>query len=166
MASLRVASDENKSTPEDLFGQFMSDLNGHLLVTNRFDGSDRRSATTVEMDQGNVRGAVAGRVVMGTEDERPRVYVAIREVTKWCAKNGVQYTKFKRDLMAEHLIRTGTPGCNKTSGAIRMNIGKGVVAHEHLGRVNCLEFDAKAAKKHLASPNPVVSLKPEMEAVA
>jgi hypothetical protein len=130
----------------------MADLNGRLLVTKRLDGSDRRSATTVEVDQAGVRGTVAGRVVLGDGDERPRVYVNIREVTQWCAKNGVQYTKFKRDLMALGLVRLGTPGCNKSSGAVRINVGKGVVGHEHIGRMNCLEFDAQATRNALAAP--------------
>lgn len=164
VAKLRSVSEENKSTPEDLFAHMMSDMNGQMLVTNRFDGSDRRSATTVEMDQANVRGTVVGRVVCGTEDERPRVYLAIRAVTQWCAKNGVQYSKFKRDLMALHLIRLGTPGCNPTSGAVRVRIGKGVAAHEHLGQVHCLEFDATEARKHLSAPAPVVTL--QMETIA
>lgn len=159
VAKLRAISTENNSTPEDLFAHLMSDMNGKLLVTNRFDGSDLRSANTAEMDQANVRGVIEGRVVNGTEDERSRVYIAIRAVTAWCAKNGVQYTKFKRELMGRNLIRLGTPGCNKTSGCVRVRIGKGVVAQEHLGQVNCLEFDAKEAGKHLQQPAPVVQIK-------
>ena len=160
---MRAISEENQNTPEDLFATLMADMNGHLLVTKRLDGSDRRSATTAEVDQAQVRGVVAGRVVLGDGDERPRVYISIREVTQWCAKNGVQYTKFKRDLMALNLIRLGTPGCNKSSGCVRVNIGKGVVGHEHLGRMNCLEFDVQGAKH--AVPAPVVPIKETAEAV-
>jgi hypothetical protein len=83
IAKLRGTSEENKSTPDDLFAHLMSDMNGKLLVTNRYDGSDRRSATTVEMDQAQIRGVVEGRVIIGTEDERPRVYVSLRAVIAW-----------------------------------------------------------------------------------
>ena len=160
VARLRSTSEENQSTPEDLFSHLMADMNGKLLITNRFDGSDRRSATTVEMDQGGVRGTVEGRVIRGNEDERSRVYVAIKAVTTWCAKNGVHYTKFKRDLMALNLIRLGTPGCNTSSGCVRVNVGKGVSGFEHLGRMNCLEFDAVEAQKHISLQAPVVEFKP------
>lgn len=163
VAKLRTVTDENKSTPEDLFANLMADMNGRLLITKRFEGSDRRSATTVEVDQAQVRGAVAGRIVIGDGDERPRVYVSVREITQWCSKNGVQYTKFKRDLMALHLIRLGTPGCNKTSGVVRVSIGKGVAGHEHLGQMRCIEFDAQAIKH--AVPAPVVPIKDTAEAV-
>ena len=165
VAKLRSVSEENTSTPEDLFAHMMSDMNGKLLVTNKFDTADKRSGTTVEMDQAGVRGTVEGRVISGTAEERARVYISIRAVTQWCSKNGVQYSKFKRDMMALNLLRLGTPGVNKTSGCVRVNIGKGVAAHEHLGRVNCLEFDAKAAAKHLHSPAPVTEIR-EAEAVA
>lgn len=165
ISKLRSTTEENKSTPEDLFAHLMSDLNGHLLITNRFDGSDRRSSTTIEMDQACVRGTIHGRVILGNAEERPRVYVATRAVTEWCKKNGVQYAKLKRDLMALNLIRLGTPGCNPTSGTVRIRLGKGVAQHEHLGQVPCLEFDAGAAQKHLQQPAPVVDL-PVAESVA
>ena len=166
IARMRTISEEDTSTPEDLFANMMADMNGKLLVTTKYDTSDSRAQTTKEVDRGGVRGVVEGRVVTGVTGDRARVYVSIRAVMLWCAKHGVQYTKFKRDLMALNVIRTNSPGCNKSSGCVRLYIGKGVQDYEHLGRVNCLEFDYKASAAHFGTPATVTPIRETAEEAA
>jgi hypothetical protein len=153
VASMRTTTEEYKDTPEDHFSSMMADFVGKIIVTKHFESLDKRDPLATEYPLVPVnRNPVCGRLSLGDTKERAKLYISTKAVTQWCTENGIQYTKLRRGFMKEGLIRLGTNGVNKSTGVLRVAIGKGVVGFTQLGSPTCFEMDAERAA-HVLTEN-------------
>jgi hypothetical protein len=157
VSNLRATAKECQKTPEDMFATMMADMAGKIIVTKNFVKSDGR--ITAEFPMGTLRNPICGRYATGDEKERAQLYVTIHAVRQWCSENGIQYTALRRDFLRHGLIRTGYPGVNKDTGAVRIAISKGVQGVPHLANPFCLELDATRAAEAINLPTIVYSAK-------
>lgn len=145
MTRMRDTSRNLNVTAMDHFLAMLSDMHGRLIVTKGFDTLDARSGK-VEASIVDLRGSGAdGRMITGKDGERPRLYITVRAFDKWCNEHDLQSTKIKRDLLRDNILRTGTPGCNLKTGAVRVTIGRGIPGVA-FGSPWCYEFDYEAAR--------------------
>lgn len=152
---LRGAVKECQNTPEDQFANMMSDMVGKIIVTKSFQKADGR--TTAEFPMSPVRNPICGRYATGDEKEKAQLYVTVSAVRAWCAEQGVQYHTLRREFLRVGLIKTGLPGTNKDTGAVRISISKGVQGVPHLASPYCLELDATRAADLIKLPTIVYS---------
>jgi hypothetical protein len=160
IARMRVRIADTRNDPQDLLALMLADMNGQLLITNRYRGCDSRTANRIEHDQGGVRGSVVGRVVRG-DGEPARVFVSVRAANDWCTKNRINAARFKNDLMlAGRLVPTALEHRDiDPPGVVRVSLGRGVQGFEHIGQVRCL--DIRADSRTLASvPPPEMGTEP------
>jgi hypothetical protein len=141
---------------EDRFSKFLADLHGQILVTKHFDLLDSKRGNT-EMPMVPIRGPIGARLVLGSEQERGKLFIAVKALDEWCTKNGTTASQFKRQLSASGLLR---PGGEQGKGFDKkISISKGVPAHP-LGQCRCLEFDYNSAQGYIEEhvPNNVVPI--------
>lgn len=161
---LRQVVHEQNNSPEDVYSAMMADFNGRIIVTKHFDKLDKRS-NTIETPLVPVnRNPISGRYVLGDEKERPKLYVTTAAISQWCKENGVQYARLRREWEHAGILRFGTPGCNRKTGAVKVAIGKGVVGMEQLRNPRCWELNAElGSARRLNTPADVVNIKPPDE---
>jgi hypothetical protein len=140
---------------EDRLSRFLADLHGQILVTKHFDLLDSKKGNT-EMPMIPIRGPIAARLVLGSDQERGKLYVTVKALDEWCTKTNTAPTQFKRQLAASGLLRAG--GDQGRGYDKKISIGKGVPAHP-LGQCRCMELDYNSAQgyleEHLPSGNVV-----------
>ena len=167
VAKLRQNVVEMKNTPQDHFASFMADVADKLLITKKFQKLDSRNDDKVEplLNDRPLRNPICGRLVIGDEKERPKLYVTVQSVRDWCADKGIQYSRLRREWMDEGLLRLGTPGTNRATGGTRVRIGRGILGYQQLGSPWCLELDYFAAAGTISTPEStetqVVTLRAE-----
>lgn len=149
VAKLRGAVEETRCTPQDHYARLMTDLTGQLLVTRNFDSLDGRTGKTESHKGPNLRGPVAGRYVIGDDKERSKLYVTVAAVQAWCFEHGVAYNALRRDFIREKIIRFGTTGVNRETGAVKVAIGRGVDGYNHLRNPWCVELNVSMAERIL-----------------
>ena len=153
VARLRNAVSEYRDTAEDHFAAMMSTMVGRLIVTKTFETLDMRHG------QGELsilpvnRSPVSGRMVLGTDKERSKLYITTKAVAQWCQEAGVSYTAFRRDALKEGIIRLGTPKVNRETGTVKVSIGRGVPGYQNMGNPTCFEFDADRAAAVIPMPD-------------
>jgi hypothetical protein len=143
---------------EDRFSRFLADLHGQILVTKHFDLLDSKRGHT-EMPMIPIRGPVAARLVLGSEQERSKLYIAVKPLDDWCVKNGTTAAQFKRQLAASGLLRSGS-GEQGRGFDKKVSISRGVPAHP-MGQCRCLEFNYAAAQGYIeehVQPDNVVPI--------
>lgn len=130
---------------EDQFSKMLTDMHGTILVTRNYDSLDARRGK-IEMPMLQIRGGVQARLVLGSDDERGKLLVAVTAVDEWCAKNGVTPSAFKRKLAAKGFIRMGV---ERGRGMDRKaSLGRGVPSHP-TARCRCLEFEYFAVQGYI-----------------
>lgn len=142
---LRAIAKKFDANVEDRFSQFLADLHGSILVTKHFDLLDAKKGHT-EMPMLPLRGPINARLVLGSDKERGKLFVAVKALDDWCGKNKTVATNFKRQLASSNLLRLG--GAQGKGFDKKISIGRGVPAHP-LGQCRCFEFDYAAAQGYI-----------------
>lgn len=142
--NLRGNVRDHQRGAEDMFAALLSEASGHLIVTKNFDSLDIRKGRVEEHKGAILRTPIAGRYVLGDEKERTKLYITVDFIRQWCANNGVSIAVLRRQFEGMELLRHGTPGANRATGAVRVQIGKGVHG-KALGSPWCWELDTKRA---------------------
>jgi len=154
VASMRENVKEYRDTTEEHFATMMSSMVGRIIITQGFDNLDTRTnKIQIPLDPKPIRNPIAGRLVLGDDKERPKLYVTTKAVTQWCHESGVNYTTFRRSALEKGIIRLGTPGVVRTTGAVKVAIGRGVPGYTHLGSPTCFEFDSELASRIIPVPD-------------
>ena len=124
---------ELRQSTEDNLGRCLTALCQRLLVTDYMDKADQDPIIPV-------RGDVAGRVALIDR----RCYLTLQAVTEWCLKSGVQWTRFRSNLINEGLLAREMLELDtgKTQPSIRINLGKGVKGYTTgMARVIALDYN-------------------------
>lgn len=146
---MRQIVKEYREAPSDHFAAFMADLTGKLLVTKRFNMADTRgrprqdgatSQSAEPLLNPIPNRAVVGRLVLGADNEPPRLYVTVKEVQNWCHEKGVQFGSLRRQWMDSGHIVWRDNGANPSTGSIRVTLGKGVIGYSHLSNPTCFQM--------------------------
>ena len=141
---MRRNAQELSATTDDALSKMLTDMHGHILVTKHYDGLSASSNPEVPIIQ--IRGEVKARLVLGSDKERPKLFVAVRAVDEWCTQNNQAPAKFKRDLAASGALRVGAENGRKFDK--RISLGRGVPSHP-TGQCRCLEIDYKTAQGYI-----------------
>lgn len=128
---MRNKARELASTSGERLSSLMSDFTGTLIITKEYDSLDVRTGPTEEPIY-YLRGAVQGRVVLGSKKERGRVFLSVRAINDWCKKQSISPLDFRRELADEGYIQEG--------GSKPMLLAKGVPT-QPLGQQQCIELD-------------------------
>lgn len=158
VARMRETVKESAQAPQDNFANLMSSLSGNILITKHFENIDGRSHHGEPHIGQSMRNPIAGRYALGDEKERPKLYVTVNSVKAWCTEHGIQFNTLRREFLKEGIIRLGTKGVNRDTGAVRVRIGKGVLDVAELGSPWCIELDAHAAESILYPPAEVTPI--------
>ena len=140
---LRDIVKETHDTPQELFAHMLADLSGNIIITKRFDTLDGRKDMESHLG-GTLRYPIAGRMVLGNEVERPKLFISHAAIRQWCTNRRKSYATTKRDFLKAGLIRFGYPGTNPENGSVKVYLGKGVPV-QALGQAWCFEFDYSEA---------------------
>lgn len=89
------------------------------------------------------RNSVVARLVLGTNVERPKLFISTKAIDAWCVKNSITPLQFKRDLNALGLIVAVGDNLDK-----KVSLGRGVPSHP-MGQCRCLEFKFSAAQGYI-----------------
>lgn len=121
---LRGLSQEYVYSHADKFAMLLDDLVGFTLVTKEMKSLDSRKGI-VEAPLMPLRGAVKARCVIGTNRERPQLYIAVSAFDEWCKEQGINPSQFRSELHKMQFIREFSSG-GKTVLYDRMRLSKGV----------------------------------------
>ena len=130
---------------EDLFSKFLSDLHGQILVTKHYDALDTRLGH-VEVPLTPLKGSVSARLVLGSDKERGKLYVSVRALDDWCAKQDTTPSAFKRQLAGMNLLRLS--GDQGKGFDRKVYLSKGVPSHP-TGQCRCFEVEYAAAQGYI-----------------
>ena len=151
---LRNHSKEFRCTPQDHFAAMMSDFVGRIVITTHYSSLDIRKGRHELHQGGPLRSGVCGRYVRGDEKERTQLYITVSAIQQWCVEQGLSYAAIRRDFIREGIIRMGSKETNRTTGAVRIGLGKGVTNVGELGVPWCVELDAERASGLMPSALP------------
>jgi hypothetical protein len=157
---MRATANKYGANTEDMFSQFLSELQGCILVTKHFDSLDTARGIT-EVPMLTIRGAVQARLVLGSDKERGKLYVSSKAIDDWCAKQGVTASQFKRQLTNADLLRNGG-ATHERNRDRKISLGRGVPSIPS-GRCRCVEIEYAAAQGYIEEnikTDNVVELKP------
>lgn len=130
---------------DDLLSRFLSDIQGHILVTKNYDTLDARLGK-VEVPILPIKGNIAARLVLGSEKERGKLFVSVRALDEWCAQQDVSPSALRRQLVGANLIRPiGDQGRGFDK---KLYLSKGVPSHP-TGQCRCVEIEYAAAQGYI-----------------
>jgi hypothetical protein len=145
IARMRDTAKKYGVDAEDVFSKFLSDLNGQILVTKHYDTLDTRLGK-VEVPLIPIKGSIAARLVLGSDKERGKLFVSVRALDEWCAKQDTTPSAFKRQLGSSGLLRQG--GDQGKGFDRKVYLSKGVPSHP-LGQCRCFEVEYAAAQGYI-----------------
>lgn len=143
IAKLRSNVKDVSRSPRDLYASLLSAANGHLVVTRNYDSLNTRWGKVEEHKGPLLRNPLAGRYVIGDEKERSKLYITADFIRQWCTEEGLSFAAVRRQFITDKIIRFGTEGANRETGAVRVNICKGVSGHVS-GSQWCWELDTNS----------------------
>lgn len=139
-----VASEYGEST-EDQFSHMLASIHGSIIITKHFDLLDTK-LNQIEVPMVPIRGEIQARLVLGSDKERGKLFVAVSAIDKWCAKQSVSASQFRRQLAASGVLRpVGDQGRGFDK---KVSLGRGVPSAP-MGRCRCVEVVYSVAQGYL-----------------
>jgi len=150
---MRGSSSEFNMSTGDKFSALLSDQHGHILITREFDTLASRINGKTELPLWPMRGRVTTRLVLGSETERPKMFITVRAIDEWCKEQGINALQFRREMMAARIIRSYAE-----KGRIdkEMYLSRGVPSVP-TGKSRCLEIDYAIAQGYIDEFIPSVT---------
>jgi len=142
---LRGEAAKYNLTTEDQFSAMLADLHGTIIVTKHFDTLSTK-ANKVELPLMQVRSPISGRLVLGGEAERGKLFIATRAIDQWCREHGVSPGQFRTTLESAGLIRKVSAADGRHDRKVVLSKG---VPSIPTGQTRCLEFEFAACQGYM-----------------
>jgi hypothetical protein len=143
IVEMRSMRTESSYSTEDRVAQFISSLNGHILVTKHFDRATQESP----LDGYMLRGEVKARMAINSR----KLIVSYKAFEEWCKDTHVPVMAMRRELVAEGFLVNGADN--------RQTITKGTTLPSGQQRVLEFVFDrVSGMPPRIQEPAQVVAL--------
>jgi hypothetical protein len=138
-------------TTEDQFSAMLADLHGTIIVTKMFDALNTRSGK-VEIPLLQVRSPISGRLVLGSELERGKLFLTCRAVDDWCRTHSINPGQFRTKLETAGLLRKASDADGRYDRRVILSRG---VPSIPTGQTRCLEFEFAACQGYMDEYVPI-----------